>query len=131
MVKDLNEVRYSNVIRAAIDFINNNLGDRLTIESIARILEKLGMKEAFDAVVTGDDVQLTKPDPQGFILAAQRLHVKPECCVVIEDAFAGLQGAKSAGMKAIGIGDPAILTNADVTLPTTGALSLDVLRRLF
>lgn len=96
-----------------------------------RILEKLGMQKAFNAVVTGNDVERTKPDPQGFLLAAHRLRVLPECCVVIEDAFAGLRGARSAGMKAIGIGEADNLTNADLTLPTTESLSLDVIYSCF
>jgi beta-phosphoglucomutase-like phosphatase (HAD superfamily) len=55
------------------------------------------------AIVTGDDVQKKKPNPDAFLLAAERLGIEPEYCVVIEDAKSGIQAALNAGMKAIGI----------------------------
>lgn len=58
---------------------------------------------AFDAIVTGDDVALSKPDPEGFLMLADRLGLRPEECVVFEDSVAGLQGAKAAGMRRIAV----------------------------
>ena len=77
------------------------------------ILEKIGLISYFDAIIDGNDVSKAKPDPEVFILAAQKLGIPNENCVVFEDAEAGIQAAKSAGMKAIGIGSPDILKQAD------------------
>jgi sugar-phosphatase len=54
-------------------------------------------------LVGADDVQHGKPDPEGYLLAAERLDVAPEGCVVIEDAPAGVEAARAAGMRALGL----------------------------
>ncbi len=95
------------------------------------ILERLKLKGYFDTVVSGKDVKKSKPDPEVFVAAARRLGVENARCVVIEDAFAGLEGAKRAGMKAIGLGDPKILTNADAVYRDISRFSLSDVRRLF
>lgn len=66
-------------------------------------LEGLGLKELFSAAVTGQDVTRGKPDPQVFLLAAQRLGVPPAGCAVVEDAPAGIEAARRAGMAAIAL----------------------------
>ena len=60
-------------------------------------------KEVFDAFVTGDDVKRKKPDPEIYLKGAEYLHVRPEKCVVVEDAPNGIQAAHAAGMLAVGI----------------------------
>jgi beta-phosphoglucomutase len=72
-------------------------------ENVAMVIEKLGAGRLFDAIVTGMDVTRGKPDPQVFLLAAERLGVPPPRCVVVEDARPGIQAAHAAGMKAIGL----------------------------
>ncbi len=67
------------------------------------ILDHLSVKEKFRVIVTGDDVKNGKPDPSVFRLAAERLGVEPSEALVFEDAIAGVQAAKSAGMKCIGV----------------------------
>jgi beta-phosphoglucomutase len=67
------------------------------------VLEKLGVRGLFRAIVTGSDVTRGKPDPQVFLLAAARLGVPPARCAVVEDAPPGIAAAKAAGMKAIGL----------------------------
>ena len=62
-----------------------------------------GCRASFDAIVSGGDVSEGKPDPEGFLLAASRLGVHPEECVVIEDAPEGIEGGKAAGMRCIGV----------------------------
>lgn len=57
----------------------------------------------FEALVTGDDVKHGKPDPEVFLLAAERLGVEPSRCVVVEDAPPGLEAARRAGMASIGL----------------------------
>jgi beta-phosphoglucomutase len=70
---------------------------------IQRILELTGLRDRFEAVITGDDVTLGKPDPQCYLLGACNLDVNPECCLVLEDALAGVAAARAAGMKVIGV----------------------------
>jgi beta-phosphoglucomutase family hydrolase len=67
------------------------------------ILDHLCVKEKFGVIVTGDDVKNGKPDPSVFRLAAERLGVAASEALVFEDAIAGVQAAKSAGMKCIGV----------------------------
>ncbi|MCX7709669.1 MAG: beta-phosphoglucomutase [Clostridia bacterium] len=81
------------------------------------ILERLEIKDCFDSVVDGNDVQRSKPDPQVFEMAASRLGIDQERCIVFEDAQAGIDAAKAAKMTCIGIGDPNILTGSDLVIP--------------
>ena len=67
----------------------------------------------------------------GFLLAAERLCIEPKECVVIEDAFAGVQAGNKAGMKTLGIGHKLVLHNADYTLPSTQYLSLERIHLLY
>lgn len=67
------------------------------------ILDKLGIGQFFEAIVTGDDIQRAKPDPEIFQIGSQRLHVSPSQCVVFEDAISGIEAAKAAKMTCIGI----------------------------
>jgi beta-phosphoglucomutase len=86
-------------------------------ENVALVLDKLGRREAFRGIVTGMDVSRGKPDPQVFLLAAERIGLPPDRCVVIEDAPAGVAAAKAAGAKCIGLAslgrDPQTLAQAD------------------
>jgi beta-phosphoglucomutase len=82
-------------------------------------------------VVTGEHTKMSKPDPEGLLLASRLLGIPAESCVVIEDAAAGVKAAVSAGMKSIGIGDKTLLHQADYTLPSTRYLSLEKVRALY
>jgi beta-phosphoglucomutase len=95
------------------------------------ILARLKLTEHFDTVITGNDVTKAKPDPEGFLLAAERLSVQPQDCLVVEDAFAGIEAAVRSDMKTMGIGQKLDLYNADYVLPNTSFLSLDKLNTLF
>ncbi|MEE2907067.1 MAG: HAD family phosphatase [Planctomycetota bacterium] len=64
--------------------------------------DRLGCGSLFETIVTGDDVTCGKPDPEVFLLAADRLGVPAGKCVVIEDAAAGVEAAKRAGMGSVG-----------------------------
>ena len=66
-------------------------------------LEELGLRSFFGAEVTAEDVQIGKPDPQVYQLAAQRLGMPPEACIVFEDAIAGIEAGRRAGMMTVGL----------------------------
>lgn len=68
------------------------------------ILERIGLSSYFDAVVSGNDISRSKPDPEVFLLAAQRLCLEPGSCLVVEDALAGVTAALQAGMKVLAVG---------------------------
>lgn len=72
-------------------------------ENLDLVLDTLGLAGRFATLVAEEDAAKGKPDPEGFLVAARRLGVSPGACVVIEDAPAGLQAAKAAGMRAIGV----------------------------
>ncbi|MBN2581373.1 MAG: beta-phosphoglucomutase family hydrolase [Pirellulales bacterium] len=71
-------------------------------ENVEMVLDRLEVRPWFGAIVTGRDVIRGKPDPQVFLLAAERLGVPPPHCAVVEDAPAGIAAARAAGMAAIG-----------------------------
>ena len=77
------------------------------------ILEKGDLLDAFDAISDGTNITKSKPDPEVFLKAAEFLGEKPEDCFVVEDAYAGIDAAKNAGMQAVGIGDAAGYEKAD------------------
>lgn len=80
------------------------------------ILENLKIKDLFDAVIDGNRVSKAKPDPEVFLLGARELGLRPEDCVVFEDAEAGVEAAKRAGMKVVGIGKKELLQDADYVI---------------
>ena len=88
------------------------LGMRLGVASSSRrlwidaTLRSLGLSDAFDAIVSGDDVERGKPDPQIYLLAARQLGVAPHRCLAIEDAPKGVQSARAAGMAVLGVRTP-------------------------
>ena len=77
------------------------------------ILEKVELTSYFKTIVDGTEVARAKPDPEVFLIAAARLDILPEHCVVLEDALAGIEAANTSGMYSIGIGDPKVLFQAD------------------
>lgn len=85
-------------------------------QNVELTLEMLGRTDRIDVKVTGADVERGKPDPQVFLIAAERLALPPAQCAVVEDAPAGIAAARAAGMTAIGLtgtSDAAGLTGAD------------------
>lgn len=79
------------------------VGSSGPLANIRLILRTLGLEEAFQALSTGEDVQHGKPDPQVFLVAAQRLGVDPSRCLVVEDAPFGVEAARRAGMSVLAI----------------------------
>ena len=84
-------------------------GYKLAIGSSSKnakfILEKVELKDAFDAISDGNNITKSKPDPEVFLKAAEYLGLPPKACMVVEDAEAGIEAAKKGGMYAAGIGD--------------------------
>lgn len=76
-------------------------------ENAAFIMERLKIWHFITALVSGCDIRRSKPDPEVFLLAAQRLGLSPEACLVVEDAAAGVQAACAGGFACVALGDGA------------------------
>jgi beta-phosphoglucomutase len=81
------------------------------------VLERLGIRDRFDHVVDAAHIANSKPHPEIFLSAAHQLGVAPADCLGVEDAVAGVASIKAAGMYALGVGKPEVLTQADRVIP--------------
>ncbi|HEX9729676.1 MAG TPA: HAD-IA family hydrolase [Gemmatimonadales bacterium] len=98
---------------------------RLNVEVV---LEALGYETHFGTLVAAEDVRRGKPEPEVFLTAARRLAVPPARCVVVEDAEAGIEAARRAGMSSIAVGG--IDAGADVVIGSLEDLPADAFARL-
>lgn len=103
-------------IKTALGSVSKNAG---------LILERIGMLDAFDAIIDGNKIVKGKPDPEVFLKGAEELALTAADCVVFEDAVAGIEAAKRAGMFAVGIGSPEVLTQADLVVSSFEGLTID------
>ncbi len=83
--------------------------------SIAAILERLQIRDAFSLIVDGSEVVNGKPDPEAYLLTARKLGIAPSVCVVFEDSEVGVIAAKRAGMYCIGVRNPRAQTRQDLS----------------
>lgn len=81
------------------------------------ILARTGVAELFDTIVDPALLKNGKPDPEIFLKAAEQLNLPAQACIGVEDAISGIEAIKRAGMFAVGIGNAAILQQADIVLP--------------
>lgn len=80
------------------------------------ILKMIGLSDYFDAIADGNDIKKSKPDPEVFLIACERLNLIPKECMVIEDAKAGIDAAKLGGMIAVSISDAYGYEKSDYSL---------------
>ena len=109
------------------------LASSAPMENIRLIMRGLGINNCFHTIVSGGEVKEGKPNPQGFLLAAEKLEVAPGNCIVIEDAVAGVAAAKRAGMRCLAVTNthPRLsLTEADLVVDTLEEITVDNLERL-
>ena len=90
------------------------------------ILSRIGLADFFDAVIDGNDISASKPDPEVFIKAADALSQPPSSCLVVEDAAAGIEAAVRGGFDSAGIGDASRLDGATYHIERLSDL-LDIL----
>lgn len=145
---DCKEALYRDIIRdnfpaidGAVELLDalHHAGFRLGVgssgppENIQLTLECLERADLFDAVVTRIDVTRGKPDPQVFLIAGERLGAKPEQCVVVEDAPAGIEAANRAGMASVALSGTATreeLAHAKLIVDSLRELTPEALRNL-
>ncbi len=92
-----------------------------------RVLAAVELTDRFEGVVDGSEVRRHKPAPDLFLRAATRLHVEPAHCVVIEDAAAGIEAARAAGMRCVGVGDVRTLRAASLVVHSLADLTAEFL----
>lgn len=99
----------------------------------AAIVEQLGIGGLLDGAADPTAVRKGKPDPELFLQAAERLGADPACCIAIEDAAAGIEAIKAAGMLAVRVGSGGMLARAeaDLTVGSTAGLNAALLLELF
>lgn len=115
----LKELTPADVLDGALDFLKflkaNNI--KTAVGSASKnapvILEKTGLTEYLDAISCGLDVTKSKPDPEVFLKAAEKLGIEPKDCLVVEDAHAGVLAAKNGNMYAMAVGAAYGDANAD------------------
>lgn len=132
------------VIKGLLTFLED-LEDAQVLLSIASsgsrsrvefLLGRLALRQRFQVIVTGDEVDSGKPNPALFLKAAQDLHIDPSELIALEDASSGVRAAKAAGMKCVGIAQadraPVLLdAGADHVVPDFGCLSFVELKEVF
>jgi len=110
--------------------IPRSIGSSTPRANLDAIFAATGLDAFFDAIACGDDVTHGKPAPDIFLLAAQRLHIPPADCLVIEDAHVGLEAARRAGMATLAVATTnplADLQYADAAVESLASVTLDFL----
>ena len=130
-ISDMNEDDLLPGVKKVLDYLTENdipfaLGS--ASKNARPILKSLKIYDRFSAIVDGNDVQKAKPDPEVFLIAAEKLKMKPEDCIVFEDSVAGIEAANRADMISIGIGDKKILEEADHIFADFTKIEIDFIK---
>lgn len=121
-VEYIGRMQASEILPGVVDYIGfiQQKGVKTALASASMnaplILERLRIAPLFDVVVNSAEVLNPKPDPEIFTRAAESLGISPENCVVFEDAEAGVEAARRAGMGSVGVGRPEVLKEADMVI---------------
>jgi beta-phosphoglucomutase len=124
------------ILPGTVDFLNacKKAGLKIAIGSASKntptILNQIHLAGFFDAVIDGNTVSKAKPDPEVFLKGAEAMDVKSQECVVFEDAQAGIEAAKRAGMIAIGVGSPQSLSEANKVISSLAGITIEELQQI-
>jgi beta-phosphoglucomutase len=125
------------ILPGVVEFLNELKDEKIKIalgsasKNSKMILNKIELLHYFDAIIDGNNITKGKPDPQVFLLGAEATGSLPGECIVFEDAQAGIQAAKAAGMFAVGIGDRKVLNKADLIVQSMEDIKLSELEKYF
>jgi beta-phosphoglucomutase len=117
----LEEIRLAG-LRSALGSASKNAPD---------VIRRLGIQDLLDAVSDGGSVERQKPAPDLFLHAARQLGLRPEECVVVEDAAAGIEAARAGGFLSLGLGPRERVGEADIVLESLAGVRLDRILDLF
>jgi len=98
--------------------------------NVEAVLEALAAANFFQSVISAEDVHRGKPDPEVYLTAAARVGAWPSRCIVVEDAEAGIEGARNAGMRSIGVSHNGKHLAADVVVRSLDLLDSEAFERL-
>lgn len=130
----IKQMRPSEILPGVSDFLDKakSANFKLAIGSSSKnasdILKSVGLFDLFNAVIDGNKIDNSKPNPEVFERCAKALDLSAEECVVFEDAIAGVEAAKNANIKCIGVGDPNVLSMADKVISGFAYANLDILK---
>lgn len=119
-IESINKFTAENLSEGAIDLLEllKEKGMKIALASASRnsefLLRAMGIKQYFDVIVDPAGIKNGKPAPDIFLKAAELLGLAPGECIGIEDAYAGIESIKRAGMTAVGVGDAKVLSNCSV-----------------
>lgn len=106
-LSNMSEKDLSSEVKETLELLHN-MGLKLAIGSSSKntkyILKQIGLESFFDAISDGTNIKKSKPDPEVFLKAAEFIHEKPENCLVVEDAEAGIDAAIAGYFDSAGIG---------------------------
>lgn len=128
-VEYIDQMDRSEILPGAEEFLNelNDHGIPFALGSASknapRILRRIGLENAFAAVIDGTKVSKAKPDPEVFLLGAAEMGIPAENCAVFEDAEAGVEAGLRAGMYTVGVGEPEVLGKAHRVIPGLAAVT--------
>ncbi|WAC42487.1 HAD-IA family hydrolase [Pedobacter sp. SL55] len=126
----INEMTPAEVLKGTVNFLTAIKKEGYLVglgsasKNSAIILERTNLTHFFDVIVDGNTVSKSKPDPEVFLKGAEFLGVEPQEALVFEDAIAGIEAAKRAGMRSVGIGQAEILTEATLVVEDLSKLSV-------
>lgn len=128
--------KYDTTINLIDSFLAD--GEKVAVISSSKncpdILKRIGLYDRLNTVISGNDITKGKPDPQIFLMAAEKLGVSPDESIVFEDAVLGVKAAKNALMRCVGIDrydHPERLAGADIIVKDLGEVDLEKIKSLF
>lgn len=129
-VEYLSRITEEDILPGVADFIRELKAEKIKValgsasKNALYILDKLNLTSSFDTVIDGTKVSNAKPDPEVFLTAALDLGIPAEKCLVFEDAPAGVEAAKRAGMDCVGVGSTDVLGDADFVISSFSLFTL-------
>ena len=133
----ITEMRADEVLQGAEKLLKELRANHIKIalgsasKNSVTILQKINLLAAFDVIIDGTKVSKSKPNPEVFLKGAEALGVKPEDCIVFEDAEAGVMAAVNANMRVVGIGSKEILHQANFVVDGLHQISYQKLKEIF
>ena len=129
----INKMSASEVLPGSLELLEElkAKGIKIALGSASKnsglILERTNLTHFFDAIVDGNSVTTSKPDPEVFLKGAELLSTAPENCIVFEDAAAGVQAAIAANMPVVGVGEAENLPGTDLIIKDLAGVTVDEL----
>jgi len=136
-VDSLDQISPNDFLPGALELLKKlkSQGFKIALGSASKnsqkVLRQLNALEYFDVIGDGNSVAKSKPAPDVFLFAAEKLKLKPEECVVYEDAEAGVDAAKTGGFYTVGIGPSNRVGHADLRFESMGEATLESVQSFF